>query len=149
MLNAVLVRFNTDDQGTSGVLKVGDFTCYTFELGWYNNINDFSCIPEGDYKCVYTLSPRMRKKTYEVLNVPKRGGIRIHSANYAGDSRKGFKCHLHGCIAPGKVFYGNGKTPPLSNQRMIGTSAPTVLALENYLSREPFMLKVMSNFKGD
>lgn len=50
-------------------------------------------IKEGIYNLSYTHSPKFGKGTYEVVGVPKRFGIRIHSAN------RGIQ--LEGCIAIG------------------------------------------------
>jgi hypothetical protein len=55
------------------------------------------CIPEGEYDCALTYSPRFKKLMWEVLDVPgDRTGIRIHSANRPSQ--------LEGCIAPGMVI---------------------------------------------
>lgn len=75
------------------------FMCRTLELGWHNNQSNVSCIPPGNYICRWTQSNRLSQIagrnifTYEVLNVPGRAGIRIHSAN--------FYSQLLGCIALG------------------------------------------------
>ena len=62
------------------------------ELPNKGNKPQISCFPEGEYTCKWTFSPRMGKWTYAVLGVPKRAGIRIHSANYTHE--------LLGCVAP-------------------------------------------------
>ena len=105
MINTMVIlnRFTDDGKQTLGTLTVQNskelFVCKTLELGWHDNANNISCIPEGEYTCKWTRSNRLTTAaghdvfTYEVLNVPNRAGIRIHSANYF--------YQLLGCIALG------------------------------------------------
>lgn len=51
------------------------------------------CIPPGTYRLELTGSIRFRKTLPEILDVPKRSGIRIHAGNYEQDTV--------GCILPG------------------------------------------------
>lgn len=106
MFKVYINRFFGNDKQTLGILTfdiaeagIELFVCKTLELGWKDNQNNISCIPVGEYLCAWTRSNRLSKKhgydffTYEVLNVPNRSGIRIHSANYF--------FQLLGCIALG------------------------------------------------
>ncbi len=52
-----------------------------------------TCIPAGRYQIKYTMSPRMKKFTLEILGVKGFSGIRIHSGNTDKDSL--------GCLLPG------------------------------------------------
>ena len=70
------------------------FRSHTLELPWRNNESRVSCIPAGTYSARLSMSPRFKVELWEVLNVPKRTGIRIHAANFVRE--------LHGCIALGK-----------------------------------------------
>ena len=134
---ANLVRFHTDNQGTSGTLVCGTFKSFTLELPWHDNINNFSCFPPGTYHCKYTNSPHLRKYTYEVQGVIGRAGIRIHSGNWAGDKRLGFKADVLGCILLcQKIVVPEGK------QRMGISSSPTIQAFQNYLDKKDFILNV-------
>lgn len=54
------------------------------ELPWEKNKPRASCIPPGTYPMVFSMSPSLARRTWELLNVPGRGGIRIHAGNYAG-----------------------------------------------------------------
>ncbi len=91
---------------TLGTLTVSDgwgvkFHCLTLE-------RTDKLIPAGTYKLAWTVSPKFSRlhklrtgqtkaiSTPEVLNVPGRSGIRIHTANY--------ERQLLGCIAPGFKF---------------------------------------------
>jgi|SRR5581483_3108500 len=90
----------TRDAGTAtctfGTLTVdGAFECYTMELPWLDNAHDISCIPPGTYGVVVTYSPHMQRYTPELVGVPDRADIRIHSANYPSE--------ILGCIAVGYI----------------------------------------------
>lgn len=71
-----------------GVLRHTFIHCV--ELPWYDNAPQRSCIPAGKYRLAWTRSNRFSKAaghdvfTWEILDVPGRGGIRIHTGNYAG-----------------------------------------------------------------
>lgn len=103
MITVLLTRVVSSTKQTLGGLVLPllneIFTCKTLELPWLDNANDISCIPAGTYPCKWTRSNRLSKLaghdvyTYEVLNVPNRAGVRIHSANYF--------YQLKGCIALG------------------------------------------------
>lgn len=134
---AKVVRFHTDSQGTSGTFVCGSFQAFTLELPWNNNINNFSCIPPGKYRCTYTKSNHLHKWTYEVLGVEGRAGIRIHSGNWAGDKRLGFKADVLGCfLLCKKIVVPNG------GQRMGIISSNTVKAFEAYMNKQDFILDV-------
>ena len=85
--------------GTNGdiLLKL----CNSIELPWLKNQHHVSCIPEGKYELVKRYSPRFGKHL-QLLNVPDRDWILIHSAN---DALK----ELKGCIAPVSLLTAEGK----------------------------------------
>jgi hypothetical protein len=82
-----------------GQLTYGAQVCGTLELPWRDNTPKLSCIPVGTYTLRWKRSPS-KGMCYEVLHVPGRGNVLIHSANFAGDVTKGFQSELQGCIAP-------------------------------------------------
>lgn len=91
------------DKAVYGELETATgWSCKTLELPWRNNSPLISCIPTGEYRCLWTRSARLsllsnkEVYTYEVLGVPSRAGIRIHPAN--------FTTQLRGCIALGKAL---------------------------------------------
>ena len=134
---ATVIRFNTDSQGTSGHFLCGSFQSFSLELPWNNNINNFSCIPPGSYHCTYTKSAHLHKYTYEVQSVAHRAGIRIHSGNWAGDKRLGFKADVLGCfLLCKKIVIPNG------GQRMGIVASNTVKAFETYMNKQDFILNV-------
>lgn len=131
-----LTRHDHGDQGTFGVLVAKGKKFFTGELPWRNNESNFSCIPVGSYYARWTWSARFKRKMYEITPVGKRAGIRAHSANLMGDTRKGFKSQLNGCIAPGeKLGYIDG-------QKAVLLSAPAIRTLEALMEYKTFRLEI-------
>ena len=138
MKEVTVIRVPSDEHQTLGILKVkdSDFMAKTLELAWKNNENNVSCIPIGTYICKYTRSKRISEATgkdyftYEITNVPNRGGVRIHSANYFHQ--------LRGCIALGDKdksldMDGDGSID-------IAHSGATIKAFELLMNYEDFNL---------
>ncbi len=124
----LLERKESGDNGTFGVLSFPGFSCCSGELPFRDNHPDTSCIPTGTYTCEWTHSPRLNKETYEVLNVPNRAGIRIHSANYPEQ--------LLGCIALGfNIDIVDGK-------KGVFGSRDTVAKFETLMNKESFILEI-------
>lgn len=136
----ILHRFTDDGKQTLGTLTVQNtkelFVCKTLELGWHDNESNISCIPTGEYTCKWTRSNRLSTAaghdvfTYEVLNVPNRAGIRIHSANYFNQ--------LLGCIALGdahKDINSDGHLDVLH-------SGATVAKFAEFMSYQEFKLLI-------
>lgn len=100
MKKVKLLRLLGTDNQMLGILHTVNngqlFVAKTMELPDKDNAQKISCIPPGTYTCKYTLSPHFKKHTYEILSVPNRAGIRIHSANYASQ--------LLGCVALGSAL---------------------------------------------
>lgn len=141
MITITLERFESTDQGTFGVL-LGCPKVFTGELPWRDNARDVSCIPVGQYRAVWTFSPKFRRFTYMLHDVPERGVIRIHPANFMGDEAQGFKSELDGCIALGNSFVKKAK------QKHLLDSAVAVREFENWLKERPFILEVTEAFLG-
>lgn len=144
MEKVYLFRAKSDSAQTLGALITGEtsdsqvFTCRSLELPWLDNKNDVSCIPEGEYLCKWTRSPRLSTLagqdvfTYEITGVPGRTGIRIHSANYFSE--------LKGCIALGdthKDINNDGHNDTLH-------SGNTVKQFNTILNARDFMLVIKS-----
>ena len=135
-------RALSDEQGTLGVVFLqDDFLCYALELPWRFNAREISCIPAGEYQMVYSMSPRLRIRTYEVIDVPNRAGIRIHSGNWAGDKIRGWDSHSLGCPLFGDRV-GTMKNSAGRNQRAVLNSRSTVRSLEEALGGRPCLLRV-------
>ena len=130
----MLRRTPSTDQGTFGEVLFPDGTkYYSVELPWKDNARGKSCIPAGRYLCTFIESPS-HGPTYELVDVPGRTHIQIHSANYAGDASLGFRSDLLGCIALGSAL------GILNGQLVVLNSIKTVEAFEQKLGREDFFL---------
>ena len=105
----VLERFAYSPMGVFGKLTYDDFTCYTVERPWENNLPRVSCIPTGNYTLKWYDSPKFgRTLAVEGGTVSlfpsrrhQRSAILIHPANTMDD--------LLGCIGLGYIlgFYKN------------------------------------------
>lgn len=141
MKQATLRRFESTDEGTFGVLSFGDNTLFSLELPHRDNRRMVSSIVPGNYKCVWTYSNRFKRMMYLLLDVPGRDAIRIHSANYAGDTEKGFVSQLNGCIAPAlKTGVMRNQHGKLQKASMLST--PAVRKLEEWGAGKPFTLRI-------
>lgn len=135
--NAVLTREPDDEQGTYGKLRLPDGTeFFTLELPWRGNATGASCIPPGTYKVAIRNSPKFGR-IYEVMNVPGRTAILIHSGNVAGDKNAGYNSHVEGCILLG---LNKGK---VSNQKAVQQSRAAVAQFMEKMGGQPFTLSVV------
>lgn len=111
-----LERFSYADDGTLGVLTIGDLELFTVERPWLANQPRVSCIPEGIYDLGMRYSPVVKRSSggkysegWEVKDVPDRSYIMFHPGNTMDD--------LLGCISPGlSVGRINGKPAVLSSR---------------------------------
>lgn len=97
-----LFRVAQSDEGTFGVIVHGQRPiCCTVEDPWNDNKKRISCIPEGEYTCVKHDGAHW-SNVWELLDVPGRDAILIHSGNTIDDTM--------GCILVGdKHGKVNGK----------------------------------------
>lgn len=67
--------------------KLNNYTFYAIEppVHYLKAVKPYA-IPCGTYKLLYTWSHRLKKNTWQVMNVPGFEGIRVHSGNYAKDT---------------------------------------------------------------
>ena len=134
MLVVYLKRFDSTGQGTFGcILNHGEFLGFTLEPPWKDNKVNESCIPAGEYNCVWHKSPRYGW-CYMVIGVDGRSNILIHSGNYGGDTEKGLKTHTKGCILLGR------KQGVLGKQKAILVSKPTVRSFWKRMEKKSFKL---------
>lgn len=137
---AYLLRTKSDGKQTLGALVAQMFyevfVARSLELAWSNNAENISCIPTGEYICKFTRSNRFSMLagedvfTYEVMDVPRRAGIRIHSANY-------FK-QIQGCIALGDAH----KDINVDGQLDVIHSGSTIKQFNQLMNGEDFRLVV-------
>lgn len=138
----VIARGAESDQGTTGTLLIdGHAWCLTLELPWRDNRNGLSCIPVGEYRMVWTLSPRLKRYTYEVIGVPGRAGIRVHEGNLAGDVEQGYTTHSLGCPLVGQIL-GSLTPPDRKAQTAVLVSLATLKRLERELDGRACVLTV-------
>lgn len=78
-------------------------------------------IESGSYSMRWSLSPKFKTKTLEIMGVPNRFGIRIHPANRGGD--------VQGCIGVG-IYQECDEIPT-----MIHNSRQTIEIVESLLWR--------------
>lgn len=142
IIKAVLARTVTSDTGTFGTLAVLGRDFISGELPDRDNAPDKSCIPPGTYLCKWTWSNRFQRKTYEVMDVPGRSGIRFHRANFCGDKSCGKKSELNGCIALGL------KHGALDGQECILESGEAMDQFHELLNERDFELTIEGAFNG-
>ena len=135
-MNALLVRTDSSNQGTFGYLLFEGWSCFTGELPWRENAPSISSIPVGEYRCIFTFSPRFRRKMYLVGPVTGRAGIRIHPANLMGDRSLGLKSQLNGCIALGQ------RMGAIEGQKAVLISRPAIRKFEQFAAGRSFTLEI-------
>lgn len=140
MKTAVLRRTEMGDAGTFGTLEIDGAEFVTGELPDRDNAPEISCIPAGVYLCKWTPSNRLKRETYQVMDVPGRTGIRLHPANFMGDVSKGLKAEVNGCIALGAARV------PINGQEAVGGSRDTVKKFEALLGGEDFELQIIDEY---
>lgn len=91
-MNIQLRRMGYTPMGTFGRFIMPRFECYTLEEIWANNARGQSCIPVGTYQLRRGSFPK-HKDTFEVMDVPGRTAILIHTGNTVED--------IEGCILLG------------------------------------------------
>ena len=134
MRQVTLNRHPTTDHGTLGQLTIGgEQFCWTIEPPDRDNQKNYSCIPTGDYVCVWHKSPKYGQ-VYLVTGVPDRSHVLIHPGNLAGDRKKNYITHSHGCILLGKY------TGKLKNQTAVLSSRPTVRLFFEAMEQREFNL---------
>lgn len=112
-----LYRYDITDTYTLGILFVkGAYFCDTLELPWKENKRQISSIPNGTYS-VQWRKDDVFPEVLELLNVPDRSGILIHSGNTTSD--------IQGCILVG---YKTGN-------KLLPTSRDTLKRLINLVGR--------------
>lgn len=128
MKNAVLTRLESSDQGTFGILSLGEYSWHTVERPWLDNAPNVSCIPTGTYKVRMTWSNRFKRQMYLLSGIPGRSGVRIHPANLAKQ--------LNGCIALGL------QSGRIDGIKAVLLSKPAVRQLEQILKGQPFQVEI-------
>ena len=132
--NIVTLRRTTSTQaGLFGTLSPTGLV--SLELNWRDNKRQVSCIPAGEYNCVWKASPNFGM-CYHVTDVPGRSHILIHAANFAGLVSLGQRADLQGCIALGM------RSGELYGQPALLESKRGVKAFVTAMAKQPFILKI-------
>lgn len=129
-VRAMLKRTVDNGIQTLGELTISGYKFCTLELSYKDNKSNISCIPAGTYTCKYTFSPRFMRSTYEILGVPNRAGIRIHSGNHW--------FQIQGCILLGEAFSDINKDGQLD----VVQSKDAIKRFESLVKKEPFVLAI-------
>jgi len=138
MKTAYLLRGDSTDEGTFGYIISQNGIWNSLELPNRDNQKNISSIPKGEYICKIRKSPRFGV-TFHVTNVKGRTYILMHSANFAGDTQKGYQSHLNGCISMGKRK-GAFKNKFGNKQKAILSSRKAVREFNESMDNEPFKL---------
>lgn len=120
-MEMILQRIYNGEDCTIGVLTSAHrMLGYTLELPWENNERNISCIPSGKYDIAFKNSNGYVKNIQiNLLNVPGRDGITIHSGNTTDDIR--------GCILIG------GELGKLLGKRAVLRSKERIKVLQSFL----------------
>ena len=146
-MKATLTRTLQGDQGTFGTLVLeGGFFCYTAELPWRDNRPNMSRIPAGAYTCSTRFSWRFLSTLYEVKDVPDRDSVLLHRGNYAGDTKKGFKTDVQGCILLGQAVGSLYRDDDRLQKAVIGSKAALAAFMEA-TKGEAIELTILEEFK--
>jgi hypothetical protein len=135
MIQGLLVRTETSDQGTFGILSIGGFVCHAAEPPWRDNRPGLSCIPPGEYLVEPWHSARF-PRTFHLRNVLDRDAILIHAGNLAGDPAGGYRRHTLGCILPGM------KRGMISGQRAVLLSSSAMNTIRKTIGFQRFALTI-------
>ncbi len=136
MRTATLTRTETSIEGTFGTIVTDSgFSIYSGELPWKSNVHEFSCIPSGVY-IVQRIVSTKHGPCYVLTDVPGRTDVEIHSGNWCGDTTKGLKSDVLGCIITGRALGS------LAGQASVLSSRDALKGLEADLESLPFQLTV-------
>jgi len=133
---AKLIRVNSGNAGTFGLLITNGGWWHTLECPDRDNLVNISRIPAGEYYVRRSFSKTFNKELYLVEDVEGRTGIRLHPANLAGDASMGYKSQLKGCIALG---LSEGR---VAGQPGVVNSEGAFAQFDALMGGEPFWLKI-------
>ncbi len=133
-----ITRLAWDSDGTRGVTIFNGKTYQTLELRPDHNEADLSCILGGTYNCNLRLSHHFERNLFHVDGVQNRTEVMIHNGNYAGDTTKGKRSDVLGCI-----LVGSGWDVAPSGQKMVTGSKVALAELMEALGTEDFTLEIL------
>ena len=140
-----LIRLETSEQGTFGILVSQDFKfmCYTVEQPWLNNAFNVSCIPTGVYDASVVDSPRFGQPLYRLNDkqTAPRSAILMHIGNWGGDKSKGYKSNFEGCIGLGMDYTDN-----LAGQKAVTRSGEAFNKFYEYTDKQDIVLEIIETY---
>ena len=136
---ATLIRDETSDHGTRGVLLAGELALHVMEPPDRGNRPNCSCIPPGLYQVRPHVSPRYGP-VLTVAEVPDRTHILIHAGNVGGDVGLGYHTHTMGCLLPG-LRRGKLKVRGRMQRAVLG-SRTALRHLMAWAQDEPFTMEI-------
>lgn len=105
---------------------------YTIELPWRDNKPGVSCIPQGIYNGIPHHTTKY-PNVWELLYVPNRTGILIHSGNFASNVKLQNGAHApetEGCIMVGLGIEEN--VPMITKSKLAMEYLRQVLGIDNF-----------------
>jgi len=140
MKKVTIYRNSGNTKQSLGILKTDGFECKALELADKNNKPRVSCIPADTYIVKWTKSPLFSILagkavfTYEIQNVPKRSGIRMHPVT--------FFSQLLGCIGLGYSL----KDINADGELDLTNSKKAIQDFEKHMNYEDFELTIIRNY---
>lgn len=134
---SILFRYQSDDQGTLGLLITQQgISCFILELPDRNNKTNMSRIPAGEYLAKWHRSPRFGL-VYWLQDVQGRTAILTHAGNLAGDTTKGFKTHSYGCL-----LFGSYRGV-LQSQKAVLASRPAMHKYHEATGKKDHIIRIV------
>jgi hypothetical protein len=92
LTNDLITKNNIKVETIAGKI-IPVFSSTSLERGWLDNKPNVSCIPTGEYHCVFEYSPAFDEMLWEIYGVEGRSECKFHVANYYRQ--------LKGCVSLG------------------------------------------------
>ncbi|MBI3583204.1 MAG: hypothetical protein HY096_04545 [Nitrospinae bacterium] len=145
-----LYRYHLNDKCIIGYLTANNIVMsYSLELPWKNNSKDVSSIPAGTYYG-YLRYNHEDKWRIELLDVPKRDNIQIHTGNTVYPKPPKTKPDTIGCILIGKKVDINsceieaGTSQPASKELKTALYSNENMCLDG--SKRTIILTIVDNY---
>lgn len=123
-INVITAKGPENRLGLMVVEESGELVGFTLELKVRGTQPMMAC-PAGEYEVKWTWSVKFQKVLPEILGVPGREKIRIHSGNRTADTV--------GCILLGKQAAFD----------VIGDSKAAMVRLEQITGKKPFKIRIV------
>ena len=143
MITLQLVRKSSSDQGTFGNVTLPDGTVIqTGECPNRNNESGLSDVIADSYLVTMQPSAHFGCDLYHLEDKHGRTNCMIHNGNWCGDTTKGLKSDVEGCILLGMT---QGQ---LEGQEAVLQSDEALKLFNSTLNGAPFMLVITEQYEG-